>query len=176
MMRACLDPRVVRSHVVALVFGSTALTACTYTAQAPVNPSYNVYTSYQDRLPGKYALVVDGEQLAGDFKVRGTACSFHTYPLDAREAFKISVARTFEQLVEEVDVTDRPLNQAEMLAGGYVGLIRVSGEQIDVDLVVIPGFWTHQMEAEVQMTAALVVDGPDGRLLGTRVSADGGGC
>ena len=29
------------------------------------------------------------------------------------------------------------------------------------------------MEAEVEMTASLVVDGPDGRLLGSRASANG---
>ena len=81
-----------------------------------MEPAYNVYTSYQERLPGKYALVVDAGDLAGDFKVRGYACAAHTYPLDAREAFGTSVAKTFEQLVEEVDVMDRPIDRTQMLA------------------------------------------------------------
>ncbi len=61
----------------------------------------------------------------------------------------------------------------QMKSMGKSGLIRVKGEEVDVDLRVIPGFWSAEMEAEVTLTASIIVEGPHGRLLGGTVSGEG---
>lgn len=156
--------------VVALLF---ILNGCSYKVDAPVAPSYDVYSSYSDKVPGRWAIMVDGSQLREDFKVSGYVCSAHTFPLDAGQAFNTSVTKTLENVVENVEDVQSPLSRDQLGRSGYAGFIRVNGEDVDVDLEVVPGFWSAGMKAEVRLTAALAVDGPDGRLLGGRLSSEG---
>jgi hypothetical protein len=88
-----------------------------------------------------------------------------------------------ENVVEAAESVKLPLTRDQLLHAGYTGLIRFNGEDLDVDLKVIPGFWSAEMEAGVQLTAALAVDGTSGRLLGGRIASEadnkaeaGGGC
>lgn len=159
------------------------LSACSYKVEAPIAPSYDVYSSYSDKVPGRWAILVNGNPLKGDFKVSGYNCSAHTYPLDAEQAFDTSAVRTLENIVESAEEVKMPLSRDQLLQDGYAGLIRLNGEDLDVDLDVVPGFWSVQMEARVQLTAALAVDGSSGRLLGGRIASEadskaeaGGGC
>jgi hypothetical protein len=87
--------------------------------------------------------------------------------------FEGSVVRTLENLVEQVGRSESLLDREALRLHGYRGLIRVIGEDLDVDIKVIPGFWSAEIEAETKLTAAYVVDGLDGRLAGGRVFAEG---
>lgn len=157
--------------------------ACSYKVEAPAAPSYDVYSSYSDKVPGRWALLVSGGQLKGDFKVSGYTCSAYSYPLDISQSFNTSVLKTLENLIESTEEVLVPLSHEELSSENYSGLIRVNGESIDVDLTVMPGFWSTQMAAKVQMVAALAADSPTERLLGGRIASEaesradaGGGC
>lgn len=151
---------------------SMSVASCSYEVNAPIAPSYDVYSSYSAKVPGRWAVMVDGNQLKEEFKVSGYVCSAHSFPLDASQAFSTSVTKTLENVVEYIEDVQNPLSRDQLLRSGYAGLIRVSGEEVDADLEVVPGFWSAGMKAEVQMTAALAVDGPNGRLLGGRLSSE----
>lgn len=110
--------------------------------------------------------------MAGDFKVSGFACAAHTYPVDARSAFIGSVQHTLGNIVEAVEIVPRPLDQVTIQARGLTGMVLVEAQDLDIDLTVIPGFWSAEMEADAEVTISLVVDGPSGRLLGTHVEGD----
>lgn len=155
-----------------IVLAAIGVSACTYNASAPVSPAYDVYSNYADKLPGQYALFVDSEELAGEYSVDGYACSAHSYTQDASSAFEKSVTQTFQNLVENLEVVDQPLNQTDLADRGYTGMIVVEAEEIDVRINVIPGFWSADMTSDVEMAASLRVDGRNGRLLGTTVSGD----
>lgn len=148
------------------------LAACSYKATAPVSASYDVYSNYDTKVPGYFALYVESDEMQGEFKVSGVACSAHKYPLDARSAFEISTLKTLENLVERVELVDSPLSQESINSGGYDGLIIVRSEDLDVRLIVIPGFWSHEMEADVEMVASAQIESANGRVFGTTVSAD----
>jgi hypothetical protein len=162
-----------KNKLLLLIVMPICVTGCSYKVSAPIAPSYDVYSSYSDKVPGRWVVMVDGGQLKEDFKVSGYVCSAHTFPLDASQAFNASVTRTLENVVEYVEDVQSPLSRDQLASSGYAGLIRVSGEEIDADLEVVPGFWSAGMKAEVQLTAALAVDGPNGRLLGGRLSSEG---
>jgi hypothetical protein len=70
------------------------LSACSYKAPTQISPAYNVYTNYSDKIPGRYALHVDGSKFSEDVAVSGFACSAHTFPVDARYAFEACVRET----------------------------------------------------------------------------------
>lgn len=99
-----------------LLFGALtiALPACTYNASAPVSPAYDVYTNYEDKLAGRYALYINGDDLNGKYKVQGYVCSAHAYTQDARDASSQSVVQTFQNLTEDLEVVDEPLTRSDL--------------------------------------------------------------
>lgn len=149
------------------------LSACQYKAEPMAVPSFNVYTSYDGKLPGKYLLHVDATELQKAVKPSDFNCAAHTYPMDVREAFTGSVRQTFGNMVEELEVIQTPANRDELAARGARGMILVRAENIDGRLRAVPGFWMAGMETRVSMAASIVVDGRSGRLLGTTVEGDG---
>jgi hypothetical protein len=155
-----------------VLFGALAA-GCSYKAVPAGNPPSDVYSSYEEPVPGHFTLLVDDEAMLGTFQVPGYTCSLYSYPLDARTAFSDAVTRTVERVVESADpAPSAGLNEESVALGGR-GVIRVKGEGLDVDLRVASGFLSGQMEAQVAMTASVQVDGPEGRLFGSTVSGEG---
>lgn len=149
-----------------------AISGCAYTVPTDISPATNIYSNYSDKVPGRFALFVDADEMAGEFKVSGLACSAHTYPVDARSAFIGSVQSTMENIVDEFEIVPRPMDVATIQSRNLQGMILVEVQDLDIDLTVIPGFWSQSMEADAEVTVSLVVGGPSGRLLGTRVEGD----
>ena len=149
------------------------LSACAYQAPVVAVPNLNVYTSYSDKLPGDYLLFVDDDSLITNVHATGVACGAHSYPLDARAPFKDAVRQTLEQLVEHVTPVDAPVSSADLAAQGKAGMIIVKGNEVQARFAMVPGFWTASAEANVDLTAAVSVDGAGGRLFGTEASGTG---
>ena len=147
-------------------------TGCSYTATTDISPATNIYSNYPDRIAGRWALHVDADEMAGQFKVSGFVCSAHTYPVDARNAFSVSVERTLQNIMEDVEVVSNPIHREEIMASGFNGMIRVEARELEIDLTVIPGFWSSEMEADAELTVSVTVDGADGRLMGTTIEGD----
>lgn len=145
---------------------------CTYQSTAPISAAYDVYSNYSETIPGRFALYVDAEKANEVFKVDGFACSAHKYEINAEQAFRVSTLNTFTNLVEEIQIVSVPLTREDMATMEYTGLIHVVLEDMDASLKVIPGFWSAEMEADVEFTASLKVDATEGRVLGTTVEAD----
>ena len=158
--------------VVVVSLAVVVLSGCTYKATTNINPATSIYSNYSDKVPGKYALYVDSEKMADTFKVSGYACSAHKYPVDARHAFSVSVERTLENIVEGLEVVPVPIDREGLRAREFTGMILVEARDLEIDLIVIPGFWTAEMKADAEITASIQVDGPDGRLLGTSVEGE----
>ena len=156
----------------ALVAGAL-LAGCQYKAEPISVASYNVYSSYDSKLPGRYLLFVDASKLDEPVKPSDFNCAAHTFPLMLSKSFGTSVQKTFANLVTELQIVDHPVSREELKARGARGMIIVRGEDLQAKLRVVPGFWSAGMETEVEISASVTVDGLGGRLLGTTVSGDG---
>lgn len=159
-------------HLITIVCAILLLSGCSYKATTNINPATSIYSNYADKVPGKYALYVDAEEMMDIFKVSGYACSAHKYPVDARHAFRVSVERTLENIIEELEVVDSPLDRVAIRARKLSGMIVVEADELEIDLTVIPGFWSAKMKADVEITAKVQIDNEAGRLLGTSVEGD----
>lgn len=146
---------------------------CAYNAPVTVAPAYDVYSNYENKVPGNFALYIDSSELETVAKVQGYNCSFHSYPADATSQFSRSVHATLENLAERVELVDSPLTSESLLNRGYDAQIIVEALDYDIRLRVIPGFWNSEMEADVEIAARMKVDGFKGRQLGTTVEGDG---
>lgn len=149
------------------------LGACAYQAPVSVTPNLNVYSSYGEKLPGNYALYVSGEGFTGNVKPTGMTCAAHHFPLNVEAPFKESVVKTMQQLVENVEVVDRPLTSDELTRSGKRGMIIVRADTMVARIQFVEGFWSATGDANVELSANMSVDSSVGRVLGT--TADGSG-
>ena len=149
-----------------------SLGACSYNAPVNISPNLNVYSSYGDKIRGSYLLYVDESDLSTTVKPTGITCAAHTYPVELRGVFKSSALRTMQQLVDDVQLVDRPIPAASLAAMGKSGMIVIRAENMSARLQFIPGFWSNTPEATTEITASLTVDTPTGRALGTTASGD----
>ena len=169
-----------RSAILGVVMG-LGLAGCAYNAPVPITPNLQVYSSYGEPLSGKFALFVDGAALSQTVKPLGLNCSAHKFPVDLRDAFRQSVIKTVEQLVEEVVVVDTPLSGDQLTAEGYRGMILVRGESLNARLNVVSGFWSSTADSTVELSASLTEHDPAERVFGTtgmgqgNAQADAGG-
>jgi hypothetical protein len=152
------------------VVASLLMAGCTYPAKVPPSPAYDVTTSYEAPLVGHYLLLVDPSPLDGSYRVDGITCGMHRYPVDLREAFAESVARTLQPLLGQIERVDVPFTPEQIRLTGSSGLVRVRADDMAVHLDLAPGLLTSRMAAEVAMAADVTVDGPQGRLLGVTVA------
>ena len=146
--------------------------ACTYNATPDESPAFDVYSNYDNVLPGTYALHIDDSEFSGAFEFDGYACTAHTFPVDARSAFSSSVLKTFENLVEVVELVREPLDRTSLKEGGYAAQLMVRGEDMDARLALILGFWSSTVSADVELVASITAESAEGRLLGTTVAGE----
>ena len=164
------------------LLGTLALSGCTFQSAVSATPVYDVYSGYDDKMPGTWALhVSDLGRFAGEAEMASYACAAHNYPIDVGQAFNSSLTATITNLVEDLQIVDRTLTASELREREFAGIILVKAERVDAELIVNPGFWSGKPRSEVELTASLVVEGLHGRLMGTTISGDGtgrtsGGC
>lgn len=157
----------------AILTAALALGGCAYNTPVAASPNLNVYTSYSNKIPGRFALIVDSEAFNTTVRPTGLNCSAHHYPLDMRDAFKSSAAGTLRTLVEDVQILERPLPVPDLARQGYAGQVVVNAETMNARLQIISGFWSNTADSVVELSAGMTVDTVAGRVLGT--SAQGFG-
>lgn len=149
-----------------------AVAGCAYDAPVANSPAFNVYSSYSDKIPGRFALYVDDRKIGPRVaNIRTHMCSGHSFHVDTGGSFATSVHQTFRNLVEEIEVVRQPIAGADLAAGGFTGMIVVAMEDADFELTFVEGFWSSKVDGEAEYVARILVDGPYGRVLGTTVEA-----
>lgn len=158
-----------------LVAAALTLGACAFQADPAPVAAVNVFQSYDNKVPGRWLLVVDGAAFAKPVKPIGLACSAHTYPVNASGAFRASVLRALQNVMDSVEMVESAPTGAALGPRGYAGIIRVTADTMNVNLSFQPGVWTASATASVETVANLAVDGPRGRIFGTSAEGVGSG-
>lgn len=118
-------------------------------------------------------LYIATDDFSRTVKPTGQQCSFHSFPLNMSAAFRDSTITTVQQLVENVEVVDRPLSVDELSRSGKKGMIVVRADNVDAHVEFIPGFWSSSATSQIEVSASLTVDTQAGRMLGTTGQGQG---
>ncbi|MGI9297334.1 MAG: hypothetical protein ACR2QC_05465 [Gammaproteobacteria bacterium] len=161
-----------KTKIAILTIAAALLSGCAYQAIPDVNPAVSVYQSYGDKVPGRFALYVNADEMEDTIKPSGYACSSHSYPVDARSQFVTSAQQTLENILEEVEFVDAPLDRTVLTSDNYDGMVVVEVDSFEVELRAIPGFWTYDLDAESEVIIKVFIDDSDGRLFGATVEGD----
>lgn len=152
-----------------LLFG-----ACSYSAPVEMSASYNVKSSYEEKVPGNWAIWIDSSEFVdNNVTAKTQICSAHSFPIDARAVFEKSAVNTFANITENIERVNNPIPGDALKAQGFDGQIVIEGQDMDVDLIFLPGFWSAKTEAEVEFEASLTATVGSTKVVGTTVSADG---
>ena len=161
-------------HRLALLSLPLLFGACSYSAPIEMSASYNVKSSYEEKVPGNWALWVDSSEFVNNnVSPKTHLCSAHSFPIDARAVFEKSAINTFANITENIERVDNPIPGSSLKAQGFDGQIVIESQDMDVDLIFVPGFWTAKTEAEVEYEASLTATVGSTKVIGTTVSAEG---
>ena len=161
-----------RTKCIALL-SAALLAGCAYKADPIAAPSYNVVTSFSEKIAGKWLLAVDAAPLNQTIKPSGYACSAHSFPLELSDAFRTSVAQTLRNVFEQIEEIPTPIPGDQAARRGARGIIVVRGEEVRGRLDVRPGYWQANLKTDVIIVASTYVDGPNGRIFGTSLEGQG---
>jgi hypothetical protein len=120
-----------------------SLQGCSYHVPTDVSPAVNIYSSYGNKIPGKYYLVLDDDMKNINRKIAPTShiCSAHTYPINVQSAFSVSVTSTLENVFEEVVETRQMPDAAFLRKNNGDGVVFVRLKRFEPRIRFLPGFW-----------------------------------
>lgn len=147
--------------------------ACTHKVTVDPVAARGITSSYETKVPGTFALLVYTGAARGIVRPQGLNCGAWTYEADFADAFAASARRTFEPLAEKIVVVDRPVKKEELAALGYRGIITITPGSFFVAMRNEATLFNSITYADARLSGEIIVDGPEGRLLGERSNGSG---
>ena len=142
------------------------LGACVYDVQPTAAPPINISSSYCDRIPGKWAVVVDDgvKGLRRDVK-SSIRCSAHTYSIDAGPALTTSIRQTLENVFEETVAKEALPSQEVLASERLAGSVWVRLNQYQPRLACPrAASWSGGVcDSTVDLSLGIIVKGSDGQ-------------
>ena len=156
------------------------LTGCAYNVQTTSVPVVNVQASYDTKIPGKFALVIDDSLKDANRQVKPSSfvCSAHTFPVSMGSGLSTSLQRLFEQIFEDVQTRPNMPTADTMTREGLRGTILARLEEFAPRLTCQSGLFSGSCTATGDVAVSVNVRGPSGTLFATSATgskvADGG--
>jgi len=151
-----------------------------YKVATKVSPAVNIYSSYEDKIPGKVVLVVDMSciDVRIDVKPSTYMCSAHIFPVSLDTSLSSSIRQTTESIFEEVVEQNSFPSQDSMKEANLSGILFVRLKRFEPNIRFSPGFWEGYANASCEIVLDVTVkDAKNNTLITTAVggsrSADG---
>lgn len=148
---------------------AVGLSGCAYKVQPDTARISNVHSSYDDKVPGRFALVLD-------YSVRevhrvvtpvGEICAAHSYPIDMGDTLSVSVSHAMQQTFEYVVQMEVSPSVETMLKDGFRGVAVVKLEDFRPRLMCSQGFWSGTCSGSTDIGFSVSVRGTAGQLFAT---------
>ena len=147
---------------------------CSYKASVPSVDVANIYTSYEEKIPGTVALIVDAQEDVFDRTIKPNTYTLgaHKYPIAAATAFKTSVLNTTKSVFENVVDRNEIPNTQQMYADNLNGYLIVHVKHFEPRISFIQGFWSATASSTVEIAFDFTVrDKNNGLIFSSAVSA-----
>lgn len=161
--------RRLRACVVAVAGG---LAGCTYSVEPQTSEPAPVFTAYTDKVPGKWALLIDASHATAALQAEGLRCSQFDYPLDLTKSFVQTTAAAFKGVAEDVRIVDHPLSRSEFASQAYTGVITVRVDSLRAT-VKVEGMFDATATADTEIDGTILVVKGGQRMVDTGETATG---
>jgi hypothetical protein len=165
---------------VSLYFVSLILISCAYNVQPVSTKAVNLYSAYEDKIPGNYALIIDNSVRNVNREIAPVSyvCSAHRYPITVGDSLAISVKQTLESVFEHVTEQSTLPSNESLSKLGLNGTILVKLDDFSPRILCTQGFFQGTCTASTDLSFGVTVRALDKTLLATAASgsktADGG--
>lgn len=159
--------------IIGLLLAIAVLSAgCAYTVQPAATKAVNIHTSYDTKVPGKFAVVFDDGIRSVNREIRPAShfCGAHTYPVSLGDSIHVSLQRTLALVFE--DIVKKPsMPTADTMARlGIRGAVLVRMDNFSPRLVCSMGFWSGTCTATTEISFGVSIRGSGGTMFGTSAS------
>lgn len=160
--------------ILSCAFLAGGLAGCSYQVATAPTPPPEVLTAYADKVPGKWALLVDASKATAALSAPGLRCDQFDYPLDLSKSFAETAEATFRSVADEIRLSDHALSHSELEAGNYTGVItlRVNGLRAEVK---VSGVLNPEADATTDIDASILVTRAGTRMVDSSQSGKGEG-
>ena len=147
---------------------------CSYKVPTKTSPAVNVYSSYDDKIPAKFAVVVDSNcEVQRDVSPSSYVCSAHSYPISTDQCIVTSVVETSRSVFNEVVETSNIPTQQEMQQSNMEGCVYVSLKRFEPSIRFAQKFWGATAIASCDIVLEVkVIDENRKKMLVTTVGAN----
>jgi hypothetical protein len=172
----------IRSLLLLIVFVSVY--GCAYSVPTTVSPAVNIYSSYEEKIPGTVVLVMDDsiKNVSQEIKASSYVCSAHTFPIRLDSALSQSIRQTTEAMFENVIEQNNLPTKDQLAQLNGKGVIYVKLNRFSPRISFSMGFWSSHANSNCDVVLDITVkDNQNKNLLVTSVSGsrtadgDGGG-
>lgn len=156
-----------------------SISGCAYNVPTISVAPTNIYTTYENKIPGNFALIVDDSVTNVSRQVRSSShvCSAHTFPIVLGDSAASSINRLMESLFDNITTRSTMPTSDEMKRGNLKAAVVVKLDSFEPRVTCSMGFWSGSCTASADVSFGLVASGPSGRLAafssGGSKSADG---
>lgn len=151
--------------ILILAIAILTLTGCSYKVSPHASPAVNTYSSYDDKVPGKFYLVLDSSlrNVQREVAPSSDLCSAHSFPVDVGSALSQSVNDTVRSVIAEVIEIPSMPDQQYFRQNGGTGVILVRLKRFEPRLRFIPGFWSNSAIVNTDLVVEVTAKAPDGK-------------
>ena len=148
------------------------VSGCTYNVQPVSTKPNNIYSSYESKVPGNFAIVFDDsiKNVNREIKPVSYLCGAYTYPITLGDSIAVSVKNTldlvFEQTVEQATM---PSTEA-MTNLGLRGTVFVKMDDFSPTLSCTPVAYSGTCSGSTDISFGIIIRDTNGTLFATSVS------
>ena len=134
-----------------LVLALLVITGCSYNANVGTVKNVNVYSAYEQKIPGTFALIINADRsmLNPTIKASSYACSFHKYPMTFDDGFIASMKSANESIFGAIISRTNIPTVAEMQKDALAGYIVIQSKMFEPRIRFIEGFFSMSSTATV---------------------------
>lgn len=140
-----------------------ALSGCAYSVKPHAMPPIDIYSSYDEKIPGTWLVLIDGDikNISRQIRASSYVCSAHTYPIEPGDAIAAAASRTMRAIFENTteDKGDPEIN----------GTISVRLDTFDPRIRCSMGFFSGTCTASADVEFEVTVRDQNKKLFATSV-------
>ena len=126
---------------------------CTYKAPVDSIKNVNVYSAYEEKIPGNFAIIVNNDEGLFNKTVSPSSyqCGAHDFSMTFADSFVSSIKDANSAIFESIVSRSTIPTVDEMKKDNLSGYILVQGKLFEPRISFIPGFWSARASSTVNI-------------------------
>jgi len=152
-----------------IVLAIVASSGCAYNVQPASMKVVNIHSSYDSKVPGRFAVVLDDSvrNVNREVKPSSHVCGAHRYPVSLGDAIAVSVKSTLASVLEQTTEQAAAPTAEQMSRAGLRGVVVVKMDEFSPKLNCSMGMFAGSCSASTDVSFGVNVRGPTGSLFAT---------